>query len=368
MSIARPSRAAVSGTIFAVLMVVGAALPSSYIVQRPGPVLDVTSANDGESLVTLTGTDTYDSETSFLMTTVSALGNADAGISGAVVAGALLTSDEVVPVRALYPVEVSSSQISEQNAELMTNSQDTAAAVAFEEAGLEVSMTLTVAGVPKGSPAEGIVEEGDVLRAIATEDRSATVATFRQLSDFLDATEPGTEVRLTVERDGSEQTLTTLTRGFEPDVTGWVHPGSALGVYVSVTDVQLPAQATYAVEGIGGPSAGTMFTLAIYDDVTPGSLGGDAVIAGTGAIAWDGEVEAIGGIRHKLAGASAAGATDFLAPAYNCPETIGYEPDGLNIWAVRTIDEAIGAAKAIGEGKTDSLTPCSALPAVGQEG
>ncbi|MDK8602200.1 S16 family serine protease [Trueperella bernardiae] len=366
MFTSRPSKTVISGGIFAVLLAAGAALPSSYMVQRPGPVLDVTE--HGENLVTVGGTQTFDSGTHFLMTTVNALGNADAGISGAVVASALLTSDEVVPVRAYYPKEVSSSEVNEQNVQLMTSSQDTAAAVAFEEAGMDVSMTLSVAGVPEGSPAEAILQEGDVLRAITTPERTATIGTFRQMTNVLDDTAPGTQVTLTIERDGSEQEVTTTTRGFEPDVTGWVHPGSVLGIYVSVTDVQLPAQATYAVEGIGGPSAGTMFTLAIYDAVTPGSLGGDAVIAGTGAIAWDGDIEPIGGIRHKLAGASAAGATDFIAPAYNCPETIGYELDGLNIWAVRTIDQAIAAVEAIGAGDTSSLTPCSALPEVNPEG
>lgn len=46
-------------------------------------------------------------------------------------------------------------------------------------------------------------------------------------------------------------------------MTGWLHPGSALGVFVEVTDVKLPADVNYVVEGIGGPSAGLMFTLTV---------------------------------------------------------------------------------------------------------
>ncbi len=364
MNINRPSRKVIAGSVFAVLMAAGAALPTSYLVQQPGPVLDVTSTMDGKEVVDVTGIPTHDSDTHFLMTTVTSLGNAESGIPAVVVAKALLSSDEVVPVRALYPSDVSAKKIHERNVALMNTSQDTAAAVALEQAGLDVSMTLRVAGVPAGSPAEGVFEEGDILKAIETRDRGAKVTTFRSLSQVLDNAAPGSEVKVTVERDGREQTLTATTRGYDPDVTGWLHPGSALGVFVEVTDVKLPADVSYVVEGIGGPSAGLMFTLAIYDAVTPGSLGGHKTIAGTGAIAWDGDVEPIGGIRHKMAGARDAGATDFLAPASNCPETIGYEPEGLNVWAVRTIDEAIAATKAIGAGHTESLTPCSVLPAV----
>ncbi|QOR48244.1 pdz/dhr/glgf protein [Trueperella pecoris] len=372
MDFRRPPRHIMAGSVFLALLAVGAVMPTSYIVQSAGPVLDVTETMEGKEIVSVTGTQTHESDTHFLMTTVTSLGNADTGISGALVAGGLLNrSEEVVPVRALYPAQVSSSDIEERNKMLMTSSQDTAAAVAFEEAGIDVSMTLSIAGVPDDSPAAGVLKEGDVLTGIAVPsltlakagpDGVVPVKTFRQLSDVLDLTPAGSEVVLHVQRGGEPTAVTTTTRGFEPDPTGWLHPGSALGVYVQVTDVKLPAQVSYVVEGIGGPSAGLMFTLAIFDAITPGSLGGASVIAGTGAIAWDGEIDPIGGIRHKLEGAREAGATDFLAPAFNCPETIGYEPDGLKIWAVRTIGQATRAASAIASGNTSGLTPCSALP------
>lgn len=90
------------------------------------------------------------------MTTVTSLAGNSSGIPAVVVAKALLSSDEVVPVRALYPSDVSAKEVHERNVALMNTSQDTAAAVALEQAGLDVSMTLRVAGVPAGSPAEGL--------------------------------------------------------------------------------------------------------------------------------------------------------------------------------------------------------------------
>ncbi|XCB29551.1 hypothetical protein RQN30_10145 [Arcanobacterium hippocoleae] len=80
-------------------------------------------------------------------------------------------------------------------------------------------------------------------------------------------------------------------------------------------------------------------------------------------MAWDGDIEPIGGITHKLAGASAEGATDFLAPAENCRETIGFEPEGMHIWAVRNTPEAVEAVKAIAAGTTSGLQSCKDIAA-----
>ena len=66
---------------------------------------------------------------------------------------------------------------------------------------------------------------------------------------------------------------------------------------------------------IGGPSAGMMFSLAIYDKITPGALTGGTHIAGTGTIDVDGNVGEIGGIQQKIAGAYDAGRPVFLVPA-----------------------------------------------------
>ena len=70
--------------------------------------------------------------------------------------------------------------------------------------------------------------------------------------------------------------------------------------------------------GIGGPSAGLMFSLGIYDTLTPGSLTGGHAVAGTGTMDATGKVGPIGGIQQKIAGARDAGAELFLVPPDNC--------------------------------------------------
>lgn len=359
----KSTRTTIAGATFVLFVAIGVAMPSSFLVQKPGPVLDVTSEIDGVPVLEISGAETYDSNTELLLTTVSAFGNADGGIVGGEVARAIFdTHSDITPVRLLYPETVTSKQVTEYNMQQMDFSQDFAAAAAFELAGMDVSMTVEIAGVSEGSAAADIVEQGDVItgvKAPVTDGEFREVTTFRSLSAVLDQTEPGTDVVIRVERDGATEELTITTVPYPDDPTGYENPGSLLGVLINITDVELPADVSYVVDGIGGPSAGSMFTLAIYDAVTPESLGGDARIAGTGTVAWDGDIGPIGGIRHKMAGAARKDATDFLAPALNCLETEGYVPDGLNVWAVRTMPDAIEAVEAIGADDTSGLESCA---------
>ncbi|TPX01011.1 ATP-dependent serine peptidase containing a PDZ domain protein, partial [Schumannella luteola] len=106
-------------------------------------------------------------------------------------------------------------------------------------------------------------------------------------------------------------------------------------------DYAFPFDVTINLQDVGGPSAGMMFALGIYDTLTPGALTGGAHIAGTGTIDAAGDVGAIGGIRQKMYGARDAGADWFLAPRDNCGEVVGHIPDGLQVFAVDDLDQAI---------------------------
>ena len=97
---------------------------------------------------------------------------------------------------------------------------------------------------------------------------------------------------------------------------------AVVGVGVNET-YKFPFQVKINIGNIGGPSAGLMFALGIMDKLTPGGLTGGRFIAGTGEISANGAVSPIGGIQQKMAGARAAGATVFLTPAANCPDTGG---------------------------------------------
>lgn len=63
MNINRPSRKVIAGSVsLPCSWRRELALPTSYLVQQPGPVLDVTSTMDGKEVVDVTGIPTHDSD------------------------------------------------------------------------------------------------------------------------------------------------------------------------------------------------------------------------------------------------------------------------------------------------------------------
>ncbi len=80
------------------------------------------------------------------------------------------------------------------------------------------------------------------------------------------------------------------------------------------TEVSSNIPITFSTEGIGGPSAGLMFSLAIYTQLADPTLRDGRDIAGTGSISREGEVGEIGGIDKKVVSAAQSGADIFFAP------------------------------------------------------
>jgi Lon-like protease len=112
-----------------------------------------------------------------------------------------------------------------------------------------------------------------------------------------------------------------------------------------------PFSVSISIGNIGGPSAGLMFALGIIDKITPDNLTGGKFIAGTGEIEANGTVDPIGGIQQKMVGARQAGATIFLTPAANCPDTAGAVPAGLRLIKVSSLAGAISDLEALKAGR-----------------
>ena len=80
------------------------------------------------------------------------------------------------------------------------------------------------------------------------------------------------------------------------------------------TEVKSSENVKFKLDGVGGPSAGLMFTLAIYDQVSGQNLKDGRKIAGTGTIEKDGSVGDIGGAYLKVKSAADSGADIFFVP------------------------------------------------------
>ncbi len=339
----------VSGVLTALLLLVMSALPAPYAIQDPGPTVNTLGDVDGVPLIEVEGAATYPTDGALRLTTVSVTGGPGTVVdAGAVVRGWLSGSSAVVPVENVYPTGVSREERDEAAAAEMTTSQENATAAALSELGYEVPAVLTIAGTVADSGADGVLEAGDVLLSAGGVD----LVSFEDLTEVLEATPPGTPLPVEVTRDGRREALEVLTGD---DGEG----GSVLGVFVDPL-FDFPVDVQIRIDEIGGPSAGTMFALGIVDTLTPGQMTGGEDIAGTGTISIDGEVGPIGGIRQKLAGAARDGATFFLAPAGNCDEVVGYEPAGLQVIPVATLEEATAAVTAIGQGRAAGLPGCDA--------
>ena len=102
-----------------------------------------------------------------------------------------------------------------------------------------------------------------------------------------------------------------------------------------------------------------MFALAIYDRLTPGELTSGKRIAGTGEITADGDVQPIGGVRQKMAGAAAHKATIFLVPTANCAEAAKGNDFGLKLVRITTLKGAISALEKLGKDPKAKVPTCS---------
>jgi PDZ domain-containing protein len=161
----------------------------------------------------------------------------------------------------------------------------------------------------------------------------------------------GSTLAFTVARDGEEVDVDVVSAE-KPDEAGVPYVGITVGVYYRA---EFPI--VFALDDIGGPSAGMMFALAIVDKLTPEDLTGGGHVAGTGTIDPSGTVGAIGGIRQKLAGARDAGATLFLMPEVRCEEAAGHVPEGLTLVPVTTLQGALDALAAWRAGETPLACP-----------
>ncbi|MGH3454209.1 MAG: S16 family serine protease, partial [Nocardioidaceae bacterium] len=109
---------------------------------------------------------------------------------------------------------------------------------------------------------------------------------------------------------------------------------------------------------IGGPSAGAMFALAIYDKLTPGELTDGQVIAGTGEIDAEGRVGSIGGVQQKIISSEDAGADIFMVPADNCAEALDVDLDGLRLVEMDTLHSAVTSLETLADDPDADVPDC----------
>jgi PDZ domain-containing protein len=324
-----------------------------YAILQPGPITNTLGNGPaGKPLISVTGKTTYPTTGALDFTTVAVLGGPTNPVNGwEWINGHLDQTNTVVPEEELFPKGVTAKQVDHQGATEMADSQQEAIAVALRGLGQTVPEVVSIGELTKDSPAKGILKAGDVVVSID----GTTVTTPDSVRAAIRAHKPGESAAFTVRRGGKDQVVTVKTANIG---------GNAVVGILLRTEFVFPTKVSIDAGDVGGPSAGLMFSLAIYDKLTPGSLTGGANIAGTGTIDSAGNVGPIGGIHQKLVGARRGGAAWFLAPAENCDsaewrtEVAGHVPEGLRVVKVATFNQARAAIEAIAAKRVASLPTC----------
>lgn len=336
-----------SALVLVVMTVVAAVLPAPYVVESPGPSLNVLGEYEGKDIVSVENRDGAASEGELRMTTVSVQGSPGYDIPLAGVMSAWFDRDRsIMPVEALYPDDTDAEDNSLMNTVEMNGSQQEAIAAALAKQGISYSTTTIVAGVRSDGAAANRLEPGDVVLTV----NGQQVTDVASAGEAIGRTPRGQKVNVTVRRKGEEKSF-ALTPRYEGE-------RALVGIVLS-RGFEFPVKVNFALDGIGGPSAGMIFALAIYDEMTPGDLTGGKKIAGTGTIDEQGTVGPIGGIRQKMIGSRSDGAEYFLAPSANCDEVTGHIPEGLQVVKVDSLSDAISSVEQIAStGSIEGLPTC----------
>lgn len=189
----------------------------------------------------------------------------------------------------------------------MENSINMAKAAAFSEAEMphEVDYRgVFVMSVSEQSNFSGLLEPGDGIREVNGQP-------FLNTEEFVDLISSKTEddtIRLTVERDSEEISVEENLIVLEE--TG--HPGIGISL-VTRSQVKTTPLVSIQSGNIGGPSAGLLFALEVYSQITDQPFN-NLKLAGTGTINDQGDIGRVGGVDKKVVAADREGADVFFVP------------------------------------------------------
>jgi PDZ domain-containing protein len=235
----------------------------------------------------------------------------------------------------LAPNDETDEERRRQNAEDMQRSEEVASAVALRELGYDVTATpvgVLVTSVSQDVPAARVLEVNDVIVAVD----GIPVRTPDRLRAEIGKAMPGDEIELTLRRGAETRDVTVRTVPSPADESRAV-----VGILVDQdANIELPIDVDIDLGRVGGPSAGLPFALEIARqlgrDVTRGCR-----IAATGAIALDGTVIPIGGVKQKTIGARRADVDFFLVPAGDNADEAQRYAEGLRVIPVESFQQAL---------------------------
>ncbi|MED3574369.1 SepM family pheromone-processing serine protease [Cytobacillus praedii] len=288
----------------------------------------------------------FDEQGSFMLTTVR-MGRAN--IYSYAIAK-LSKYQEIFPIKAIRNENESDKEYNVRQLHLMATSKLAAIETAYKKAGIPIDYDyngIFVLNVMPGMPAAGKLEAGDRIFKV---DGKAFESS-EQFIQYVSRKSVGDEVTFEVDRN---EDITEVKIPLEIlEETGKAGVGISL---VDDKEIIVDPAVTINSEDIGGPSAGFMFSLEIYNQLTEEDLTRGYPIAGTGTIDLNGNIGPIGGIEQKIIAADKAGAEIFFAPNEKGASDSNYRAavktakeikTKMKIIPVDTFDEAISYLKKL---------------------
>ena len=328
-----PLRSALLGASLALVATAMLVVPMPFVEYRPGDAIGI------DSLVVIDGVDTTELDGTAAMLTVVARQQPLAPL----VVAWIDPSRRLLPAGDVYPRDIDRRTYLASQRERFSRQFEAAAAVGARTAGYDVDLIteVVVTEVVAGAPADGVIAPGDSILAVD----GRRLASSEELQATVRATTPGTELRLTVEHAGSEREV--VIAPLDLDGSGVARLGVV--VQTAIDGFRLPfAIALSEQVRIGGPSAGMMIGLTVYDLLADEDLLAGRFVAGSGSLDVDGRVGPVGAIPEKVRTAIAAGADIVLVPLSQRDEALAAAGDRVVVIGVETLDEAIAALRAAG--------------------
>ncbi len=324
--------------------------PLPYVTYEPGTTIDVLGEADGKEIIQVSGHKVYRDTGELRMTTVMVSTPGARLDLFTLMSDWLNPDDAVYPYEAVYAPDIDEQENDEQGQVEMVTSQDAAAAAALRELGFEVQPVIEVAAVTDGTPAAGKLKVRDVLLKVG----GIPIKTAQDVATAVTGAPKGQPVPFEVRRGGKDGRI------IRTSITPTTIDGTQrVGIRIA-TGFELPFRVSVNIaDNIGGPSAGLMFSLAIYDTLTPGSLTGGQAVAGTGTIDERGRVGPIGGIQQKIVGAREAGARLFMVPPDNCADALDADNGSMGLVKAVTMHAAVQAIEKWVKNPDAKLPACT---------
>lgn len=245
-------------------------------------------------------------------------------------------SKELTAISEQLPEDMEMNEYITLMAQLMEESKLQAQAVAFDKAGYKVEISgegAEVVEVIKEGSAYNKLKKNDLI--IAVDGKKVEMAA--DAVNIINNRGIGEKVKITVLRENQKMNFNLET----VELKG--NEGSpSIGVLISSKglDYDIPGEVIFKTDNIIGPSAGSVFTLEIYNQLIPDDITKGKRIAGTGTVNLDGEIGRIDGVKYKIKAAQKAGVDLFIVPDENYDTALKHAGD-LKLIKAKTIDDVL---------------------------